>query len=152
MKNRFPFVLCLFLLTVSIPRAEECEWINSEGKIIRAKFVSANAQTVTLSMKGKVYVLKFSSLSSESQALASELAKAQPASRYVKVRPLSKTQQKAVEKALAASFSEVRKDDYEFADLSKFDALLPGNEEVFRSLAWNAYRKGAALDEMHPDH
>ena len=153
MKNRFPSVLCLFLLTFSIVRAsEEREWINNEGKIIRAKFVSANAQTVTLAMKGKVYLLKISSLSSESQALASELAKTQPASRYVKARPLSKTQQKAVEQALAASFSEVRKEDYDFAELSEFDALLPGNEEVFRSLAWNAYRKGAALDEMQPDH
>ena len=79
----FAFVLCGFLLTLSIVRgAEEREWINSEGKTIRAKFVSANAQTVTLSMKGKVYVLKLSSLSVESQALASELAKSQPASRY----------------------------------------------------------------------
>ncbi|MEC9123145.1 MAG: hypothetical protein VX969_03290, partial [Verrucomicrobiota bacterium] len=111
--------LCGLLLTLSIVQgAEEREWTNSEGKTIRAKFVSANAQTVTLSMGGKVYVLKLSSLSSESQALASELAKAQPASRYVKARPLSKTHQKAVEQALAASFSEVRKEDYDFAELS----------------------------------
>lgn len=145
--------LCGLLLALPIVHgAEEREWTNSEGRTIRAKFVSANAQTVTLSMGGKVYVLKLSSLSSESQALASELAKAQPASRYVKARPLSKTQQKAVEEALAASFSEVRKEDYDFAELSEFDALLPGNEEVFRSLVWNAYRKGAALDEMQPDH
>ena len=152
MKNRFPFVLCLFLLSFSIARAEEREWINNDGKTIRAKFVSANAKTVTLSMKGKVYVLKLSSLSAPSQTLASELAKTQPASRYVKTRPFSKTQQKAVEQALATSFSVTRKDDYEFADLAQFDALLPGNEEVFRSLAWNAYRKGGALDEMQPDH
>jgi len=149
----FACFLCGLLLTLSnVQGAEEREWTNSAGKTIRAKFVSANDHTVTLFMGGKVYVLKLSSLSSESQALASELAKAQPASRYVKARPLSKTQQKAVEQALAASFSEVRKDDYDFAELSEFDALLPGNEEVFRSLAWKAYRKGAALDEMLPDH
>ena len=148
----FASVLCGLLFTLSIARAEEREWINNEGKTIRAKFVSANAQTVTLSMKGKAYVLKLSSLSTESQALASELAKTQSASRYVKARPLSKTQQKALEQALATSFSEVRKEDYDFADLSEFDALLPGNEEIFRSLAWNAYRKGGALDEMQPDH
>ena len=153
MKNRFPFVLCFFLLTFSNVRgAEERKWINNDGKIIRAKFVSANTQTVTLSMKGKAYVLKLSSLSTESQALASELAKTQPASRYVKGRSLSKTQQKELKQALAESFSVTRKEDYEFADVSKFDALLPGNEEVFRSLAWKAYRKGAALDEMQPDH
>jgi pimeloyl-ACP methyl ester carboxylesterase len=149
----FTSVLFGLLLTLSKVRgAEEREWTNSAGKTIRAKFVSANAQTVTLSMKGKVYVLELSSLSPESQALAGELAKTQPASRYVKARPLSKTQQKALEQALNASFSEVRKEDYEFADLSKFDALLPGNEEIFRSLAWNAYRKGGALEELQSDH
>lgn len=147
------FVLFGLLLTLSNVRgAEEREWINNDGKTIRTKFVSANAQAVTLSMQGKAYVLKLSSLSTESQALASELAKTQPASRYVKARSLSKTQQKAVEQALAESFSVTRKKDYEFADLAKFDALLPGNEEVFRSLAWSAYRKGGALQEMKPDH
>jgi pimeloyl-ACP methyl ester carboxylesterase len=149
----FALVLCGFLLTLSKVRgAEEREWINSEGKTIRAKFVSANAQTVTLSMKGKVYVLKLSSLSSESRALVSELAKTRPATSYVKARALSKTQQKAVEQALSESFSVTRKEDYDFAGLSQFDALLPGNEEVFRSLAWNAYRKGGALEELQPDH
>ena len=53
---------------------------------------------------------------------------------------------------MAESFSATRKKDYEFADLAKFDALLTGNEEVFRYLAWNAYRKGGALQEMQPDH
>ena len=91
----FALVLCGFLLTLSKVRgAEEREWINSEGKTIRAKFVSANAQTVTLSMGGKVYVLKLSSLSSESQALAGELAKSQPASRYARARPLPKPNKK----------------------------------------------------------
>ena len=149
----FASVLCGFLLTLSIVRgAEEREWTNNDGKTIRAKFVSSNAQTVTLSMGGKVYVLKLSSLSPESQALVSELAKTQPASRYVKAQPLSKTQQKAVEQALSESFSVTRKEDYDFSDLSKFDAFLPGNEEVFRSLAWNAYRKGGALEELRSDH
>ncbi len=71
---------------------------------------------------------------------------------FAEAQALSQTEQKAVEQALAESFSATRKKDYEFADLAKFDALLLGNEEVFRSLAWNAYRKGAALDEMQPDH
>jgi pimeloyl-ACP methyl ester carboxylesterase len=149
----FAFVLCGFLLTLSIVRgAEEREWTNNDGKTIRAKFVSANAHTVTLFMGGKVYFLKLSSLSSESQALVSELAKTQPVSRYAKARPLSKTQQKAVEQALTASFSGVMEKDEDFADLAKFDALLPGNESVFRSLAWNAYRKGGALEDLQNDH
>ena len=71
---------------------------------------------------------------------------------FAEAQALSQTQQKAVEQAFAESFSVTRKKDYDFADLAKFDALLPGNEEVFRSLAWNAYRKGGALQEMQPDH
>ena len=149
----FTSVLCGLLFTLSIVRAVgEREWINNDGKTIRAKFVSANAQMVTLSMKGKAYVFELSSLSPESRALAGELAKTQPAFRYARARPLSKTQQKAVEQALGESFSVNRKEDYEFTSLSQFDALLPGNEEVFRSLAWNAYRMGVALEEMQPDH
>lgn len=149
----FASVLCGLFFTLSVVRAVgEREWINNDGKTIRAKFVSANAQTVTLSMKGKAYVFELSSLSPESRALAGELAKTQPAFRYARDRPLSKTQQKAVEQALGESFSVSRKEDYEFANLSQFDALLPGNEEVFRSLAWNAYRKGGALEELQPDH
>ena len=71
---------------------------------------------------------------------------------FAEAQALSQTEQKAVEQALAESFSATRKKDYEFADLAKFDALLTGNEEVFRYLAWNAYRKGGALQEMQPDH
>ena len=49
----FAFVLCGLLLTLSLAWAvEEREWTNSAGKTIRAKFVSANAHTVTLFMKG----------------------------------------------------------------------------------------------------
>ena len=78
-------------------------------------------------MKGKVYVLKLSSLSVESQALAGELAKSQPASRYAKARPLSKTQQKAVEQALNAKFfRSTLKEDYEFADLSQVRCFFAG--------------------------
>lgn len=149
----FASVLCGLLLTVSIIRAvEEREWTNSDGKTIRAKFVSANAQTVTLSMMGKVYLLEISSLNAKSQALVKELAKTRPTSSYHKARPLSKIQQKELEQALSESFSVIRQENYDFAGLSQFDALLPGNEEIFRSLAWNAYRKGGALDEMQTDH
>ena len=140
------------LLTVSmVPGAVEREWTNNDGKTIRAKFVSANAQMVTLSMEGKVYVLKMSSLSPESQALASELTKTQ-GSPFAKARPLSKNQLKLVEQALSASFSGSREENRGFEDLAKFDAYLPGNEDAFRSLVWKAYRKGRVLENLESDH
>jgi pimeloyl-ACP methyl ester carboxylesterase len=148
----FARALCGLLLTLSIAQAEECEWTNNLGKTIRAKFVSVDVQTVTLSMTGKVYILKLSSLSPESQSLARELAKTQLVSRVVRARSLSKNQQKLVEQALSESFSGPRKKDDDFEDLAKFDAYLPGNEEVFRSLAWKAYREGRVLEELEPDH
>ena len=73
----FPFILwAVFGLVLSLPvtQAEEQEWTNNRGQIIRAEFVSATKDTMTISMKGKTYVVKLADLSPESQALARKLA------------------------------------------------------------------------------
>ena len=57
-------------------QAQEREWTNKLGATIKAVFVSADEQAVTISMKGKNYVVKLADLSPQSQALAKELQRA----------------------------------------------------------------------------
>ena len=61
------------LLASSLAQAEEHEWTNKQGKTIKAEFVSATNEAVTISMKGKTYVIKLADLSPQSQALARKL-------------------------------------------------------------------------------
>ena len=55
-------------------KAEEREWTNKAGRAIKAEFVSADDQAVTLSMRGKTYVVKLADLSPQSRALAAKLS------------------------------------------------------------------------------
>ncbi|MFP6612888.1 MAG: hypothetical protein VB835_11305 [Pirellulales bacterium] len=55
-------------------RAEEHEWTNKAGMPVKAAFVSATEDTVTITAKGKTFVVKLSDLNSESQALARKLS------------------------------------------------------------------------------
>ena len=52
---------------------QELEWKNKLGQPIKAEFVSVTNDSVSISMKGKAYVLKLADLSPESQALAKKL-------------------------------------------------------------------------------
>jgi len=68
------FGLCTVgLLASSLTQAEEHEWTNKQGKTIKAGFVSAGEETVTISMRGKSYVVKLADLSPQSRALAAKL-------------------------------------------------------------------------------
>ena len=61
------------LLASSLVHAVEHEWTNKQGKTIKAGFVSAGEETVTISMRGKSYVVKLADLSPQSRALAAKL-------------------------------------------------------------------------------
>ena len=52
------------------------DWTNKAGKTIKAKFVRGDAKTMTLFVKEKDFIIKLSSLSTESQALARQLTAA----------------------------------------------------------------------------
>ncbi|MDE0576108.1 MAG: DPP IV N-terminal domain-containing protein [Opitutales bacterium] len=65
-------VLLVALLPVSLV-AETHEWKNTLGKTIKAEFVSATNETVTISMQGKTFVVKLADLAPQSRALAAKL-------------------------------------------------------------------------------
>ena len=65
-------VLCVVVLLVQLG-GETHEWTNTQGKTIKAEFVSATNETVTISMQGRTYVLKLTRLAPQSRALAARL-------------------------------------------------------------------------------
>ena len=69
----FVALLMVGLLASSLAQAEEHEWTNKQGKTIKAEFVSAGEEAVTISMGGKSYVVKLADLSPQSRALAAKL-------------------------------------------------------------------------------
>jgi len=68
-------ILFAAALMTSLPlvHAVEHEWTNKQGKTINAEFVSATNEAVTISMQGKVFVVKLTDLSPQSRALAAKL-------------------------------------------------------------------------------
>ena len=75
MKKYCIFVFTLFQLNLflcPLP-AKELEWTNKAGRTIKAEFVSANNESLTLSVKGRTAVVKLSDLNTKSQALARKL-------------------------------------------------------------------------------
>ncbi|MBT7851973.1 MAG: substrate-binding domain-containing protein [Opitutae bacterium] len=67
-------LLTLLCLCWDTAQAREHEWTNTRGQTIKAEFIFMKGDNVTISMKGKTYGLKLSSLSPESQALARKLS------------------------------------------------------------------------------
>ena len=65
-------VLLVVLLPVLLV-GETQEWTNAQGKTIKAEFVSATNESVTISMQGKTFVVKLADLSPQSRALAAKL-------------------------------------------------------------------------------
>ena len=61
------------LLASSLVHAVEHDWTNKQGKAIKAGFVSAGEEAVTISMGGKSYVVKLADLTPQSRALAAKL-------------------------------------------------------------------------------
>ena len=76
-----PFALFLLSLsTLSFGQVQVHEWTNKAGRTIKAKFVRGDAQTVTIFLGGRNFVLKIADLSEESQALARKLSAPPPPS------------------------------------------------------------------------
>ena len=68
------WVLCGSLVLLLAPLfGEPHEWTNAQGKTIKAEFVSATNESVTISMQGKTFVVKLADLSPQSRALAAKL-------------------------------------------------------------------------------
>ena len=78
---RLPLLLLLVLFaTLSFGQVEIHEWTNKTGRTIKAKFVRGDAQTVTVFLGGRNFVLKLADLSGKSQALARKLSDPPPPS------------------------------------------------------------------------
>ena len=72
---RLPLLLLLvFFATHSFAQVEIHEWTNRAGRTIKAKFVRGDAQTITVFLGGRNFVLKLADLSEDSQALARKLS------------------------------------------------------------------------------
>ena len=73
--NQF-LLFCLMALGASSAsgQTEIHEWTNKDGRTIRAKFISGNAETVTIFTNGRNFTVKLSDLKPESQALARKLS------------------------------------------------------------------------------
>ena len=60
-------VLCASLVLILAPLVgKPHEWTNKQGKTIKAGFVSAGEEAVTISMRGKSYVVQLADLSPQS--------------------------------------------------------------------------------------
>ena len=70
--NKILSVLLVVLIPVLLV-GEPHEWTNAQGKTIKAEFVSATNESVTITMQGKVFVVKLADLSPQSRALAAKL-------------------------------------------------------------------------------
>lgn len=75
-----PSTRLLFLLIFALPlslsfgQVQIHEWTNKAGRTIKAKFVRSDAETVTIFLNGRNFVLKLADLSEESQAQARKLS------------------------------------------------------------------------------
>ena len=67
-------LLLVCLASLSFGQVEIHDWTNKTGQTIKAKFVRGNAQTITVFLGGRNFVLKLADLSEDSQALARKLS------------------------------------------------------------------------------
>ena len=72
------YLSLLFATHVVFGQADLREWTNVSGTTIKAKFIRADAETVTLFMNGRNFVVKLSDLKPDSQALARKLSNPAP--------------------------------------------------------------------------
>ncbi len=140
------FVLLTLLGTFQLPAlAEELEWVSAKGNAIRAEFVSADADTVTIAMRGKTYVLKLADLSPESRALARKLATNAPHS------IASGVDHEAMVRGVAKAFAA-----QDYGAFRKFTCLGMGKDEFKQFMAKNDDRKvvrtwDPALDDFQEE-
>tara|TARA_Y100000588_G_scaffold374520_1_gene449646 strand:- start:109 stop:1254 length:1146 start_codon:yes stop_codon:yes gene_type:complete len=69
-----PLIFLFALTYFSFGQAQIHEWTNAAGRTIKAKFVRGDAETVTLFMNGRNFVIQLSDLKPESQELARKLS------------------------------------------------------------------------------
>ena len=81
------YLFLFFATHVAFGQAEPHEWMNISGTTIEAKFIRADADTVTLFMNGRNFVVKLSDLKPDSQALARKLSTPETA---IRPRPAAK--------------------------------------------------------------
>ncbi|MBC8348308.1 MAG: hypothetical protein O3A82_03930 [Verrucomicrobia bacterium] len=67
---KFSILFLISIIQIVLAQSEIYEWTNSGGRMIKAKFVRGDAETVTLFMNGRNFVIKLSDLRLESQELA----------------------------------------------------------------------------------
>ncbi len=71
---KFSLLFLISITQIVLAQSEIHEWTNSGGRTIKAKFVRGDAETVTLFMNGRNFVIKLSDLKTESQELAQKLS------------------------------------------------------------------------------
>jgi hypothetical protein len=71
---KFSILFLISIIQIVLAQSEIYEWTNSGGRTIKAKFVRGDAETVTLFMNGRNFVIKLSDLRLESQELARKLS------------------------------------------------------------------------------
>ena len=127
----------VFSLVLAFPvaQAEEHEWTSSAGKTVRAEFVFATDDSVTLSIQGKNVAVKMSFLSPESQALARKLA----ANSAVKVDPEAMV--RGVAKAFAAkNYDAFRKFTCLGMEKDAFKQFMAKNDDRKVVRTWDPVR------------
>jgi hypothetical protein len=75
---KFSFLFLISITQIVLAQSEIHEWTNSGGRTIKAKFVQGDAETVTLFMNGRNFVIKLSDLKPDSQELARKLSAPPP--------------------------------------------------------------------------
>ena len=135
MKYLIP-VLCAVAL-LCVPLAGEIhEWTNIRGQKIQAEFISATNEAVTISMKGKTYVVKLADLTPQSRALAAKL------------RVQKSTTQESVTKIVA----EAPKVVVDVDQLEQRDDLMYFKEKPFTGVSVMKYPNGKKEGEgTHKD-
>jgi hypothetical protein len=75
---KFSILFLISITQIVLAQSEIHDWTNSGGRTIKAKFVRGDAETVTLFMNGRNFVIKLSDLKLESQELARKLSAPPP--------------------------------------------------------------------------
>ena len=71
---KFSLLFLISITQIVLAQSVIHEWTNSGGRTIKAKFVRGDADTVTLFMNGRNFVIKLSDLKPDSQDLARKLS------------------------------------------------------------------------------
>jgi hypothetical protein len=71
---KFSLLFLISITQIVLSQSEIHEWTNSGGRTIKAKFIRGDADTVTLFMNGRNFVIKLTDLKPESQELAWKLS------------------------------------------------------------------------------